>query len=234
MAQKHTPEIVLPTAEHHHTIIFLHGRGSTAAEFHPELFESQASDGRYLPDIFPHAKWLFPTSGMMLNRFGDVESQWFDMWTTENPHERFEEQKTALNEAVARIKAQIAEEAALVGGAQNVVLAGISQGCAVAVAAMLCQGERIGGFVGLSSWFPKVVAGVMPGVEVVKTPVFVGHCQDDSVIEIKYGEGLRDHLEGLGMEVQWQSYPDGGHWVNEPEGIDDMVKFIHEALKNLT
>ena len=56
--------------------------------------------------------------------------QWFDMWSTNNPHDREDEQQEAMNASVSRINGIIAQEISFVGHAQNVILAGISQGCA--------------------------------------------------------------------------------------------------------
>lgn len=72
--------IVEPAEAHTHTVIFLHGRDSTASEFMPEFFESQASDDSTLPKIFPSFKRVFPTSKVRRSERSDTEmSQWFDI-----------------------------------------------------------------------------------------------------------------------------------------------------------
>lgn len=115
------PHIEGPTANHMHTVISLHGRGNTASKLAPEFFQSQASDDRTLPEIFPGFKWVFPALKLRPSaRFDSTEmSQWFDMWcvslpprkkqwltncrSTENPHERMEIQFEGLKESVAQI-----------------------------------------------------------------------------------------------------------------------------------
>jgi lysophospholipase-2 len=62
---------------------------------------------------------------------------------------------------------------------------------------------------------------------VLKTPVFLSHSKDDDVVPIANGKKLCATLEKLGMEVSWKQYEDGGHWINEPQGVDDLVLFIH-------
>jgi lysophospholipase II len=37
-------------------------------------------------------------------------------------------------------------------------------------------------------------------------------------------------LESLGFMVTWKDYQDGGHWINEPQGVDDMVTFLHDEV----
>lgn len=77
--------IVTPLGKHTHTIIFLHGRESSATEFATEFFESQASDRRTLPEIFPTVKWVFPNSGTRNRaRFDAEESQWYVFLMSQN------------------------------------------------------------------------------------------------------------------------------------------------------
>lgn len=147
-------------------------------------------------------------------------SQWFDMWSTQDPYERQNEQQEELNNTVSAILQIIQDEAAIVGGPQNIILGGISQGCASAIHALLRQEARLAGFIGLSSWLPvkETITTTTMGTA-SETPVFLAHCGDDDVIAVRYGEELRDVLAGTGMEVEWCQYGDGGHWVNEPQGI---------------
>ncbi|KAM0721241.1 hypothetical protein Q7P37_003529 [Cladosporium fusiforme] len=215
--------VVQPSARHTHTIIFLHGRDSEAADFASELFESQASDDRTLPEIFPNAKWVFPaTTPLLSERFGVEMSQWFDMWSTENPHERSEKQ--SLSASVSQIQAVVDGEVAIVGSEQ-VFLAGISQGCATAIHALLSSQHCLAGFIGLNSWLPRgdtITASQNAG----STPVILQHTLNDDVVDIEYGRQLREGLEGLGMLVEWHEYEDGGHWLNEPKGVDALVAFL--------
>lgn len=63
------------------------------------------------------------------------------------------------------------------------------------------------------------------------TPAFLSHSKDDDVVPIKNGERLRQGLKALSMAVTWKEYEDGGHWVHEPQGVDDLVEFIREAFR---
>ncbi|KAK7536095.1 Alpha/Beta hydrolase protein [Phyllosticta citribraziliensis] len=248
--------ILNPSAEHSHTVIFLHGRDSTAPEFAVEFFESQASDDKTLPEIFPSFKWVFPTSTLRNSaRFSIEMSQWFDMWSLEDPEEQKETQKAGLSESISSILIAIEDEASLIG-TEKIILGGISQGCATAIHALL-QGERkLGAFVGLCSWLPfqaeiqSITKTARSPAETrdrlrclfrlqhhrenklnsaLETPVLLAHSEDDEVVSIRYGEKLSRGLMELGMPVEWRTYKHGGHWVNEPQGIDDMVGFSHEA-----
>jgi predicted esterase len=124
---------IQPTKQHTHTIIFLHGRDSTAEEFASEIFESQGSDEKTLLEALPNYRWVFPSSGKCTSsRFDTEMSQWFDIWSLEIPEVRNETQAAGLKRSTARILALIELEASLVPH-QHIFLAGISQGCATAV-----------------------------------------------------------------------------------------------------
>ncbi len=61
---------------------------------------------------------------------------------------------------------------------------------------------------------------------VLSTPVLLGHAVDDEVVDIELNRQACAVLELLGMKVQWKEYQDGGHWINEPQGYDDMLLFL--------
>lgn len=265
--------IVAPRGDHTQTIIFLHGRDSIASEFAEEFFESQASDDRTLPEIFPTTRWVFPTSKIRNSaRFETPMSQWFDMWSVENHLEKNETQIEGLRESVKEILDLIRTEAVLISP-DRIILGGISQGCATAIHTLLYGGIRLGGFIGLSSWLPfeaEITTAMADNLEwsvvregfrnrlhyshetlntltdqaettsvlsdlssdfVLETPVFLSHSWDDDVVPIGNGKKLCTTLEKLGMVVSWKQYEDGGHWVNEPQGVDDIVSFIHSCRR---
>jgi lysophospholipase II len=261
--------IVAPCGDHTQTIILLHGRDSIASEFAEEFFESQASDDRTLPEIFPTTRWVFPTSKIRNStRFEAPMSQWFDMWSVENHSEKDEIQIDGLRESVKEILDLIRTEAVLISP-DRIILGGISQGCATAIHTLLYGGIRLGGFIGLSSWLPfepeittpmadnmawrivgdrlhyshkmlntptdqaetTPVHSDLSSTFVLETPVFLSHSQDDDVVPIANGKKLSTTLKKLGMVVSWKQYEDGGHWVNEPQGVDDIVSFIHSCRR---
>jgi len=58
------------------------------------------------------------------------------------------------------------------------------------------------------------------------TPVFLSHSRDDEVVPIRNLEILSQSLKGLGMSVEKKTYDSGGHWISEPEGVDNVVIFL--------
>jgi lysophospholipase-2 len=251
-------QTLLPTVKHTHTLVFLHGKGSSASEFQSDLLESQDSANRYLSDIFPSLRVVFPEAELRMSmRFREEERSWFDMWSVEYPQERMELQEVGLRTSTVYIKGIIREDVEEVG-AENVFLAGISQGCATAIHALFRLDVPIGGFIGLCSWLPRLddikkisgefpkeadrvreLRGILGPISAsisdetrtpLSTPVFLSHSKNDEVVPIEIGRELADGLLGLGMQVEWKEYEDGGHWINEPSGFDDIVAFIKRNM----
>jgi len=151
MAANDNIHVIEPTKKHTHTFILLHGRDSNATEFVTDFFESQASDDRTLLETFPNYKWVLPTSPLRNSaRFETEMSQWFDMWSVENPEERKDLQVQGLKESIAFIMDVIHQEAKFVP-MERIILGGISQGCATAIYALMAIRVQIGGFISLCS-----------------------------------------------------------------------------------
>lgn len=243
-----------PSAPHTHTIIILHGRGSTASAFLHEFQQSLSSSGHTLPELFPSTRWVFPSSALRpLARFpGEIASQWFDTWDISRLELREELQIAGLRESVRSIREIVQREVELLGGRwERVVLAGVSQGGATAAHVLLNLnvagergGKRIGGLMTFCSRMPfpgrgleetraVLGLGLVPGGddEVVRnTPVLGQHCVDDPLVRIGYGRQLREAFEQFGAEVTWKEYEMGGHWIKSPEGIDDAAKWLEDCV----
>lgn len=61
------------------------------------------------------------------------------------------------------------------------------------------------------------------------TPVLLSHSSDDDVVPIQNGRALREIL-GQSQAVEWHEYEDGGHWINEPQGVDDIASFLRRHM----
>lgn len=182
--------------------------------------------------------------------------EWFDIYSLTDPSAREELQVQGLRDSVGFLRNLIRDEIELLGGdASHLFIMGISQGCATGLLAMLVGRCKLGGFIGLSGWMPfraqieatsrkesgdpvmraeldtffTSTIGLedpMPDVSILSTPVMLCHAADDEVVDIELNRQACATLEGLGMKVQWKEYQDGGHWINEPQGYDDIVAFL--------
>ncbi|XXH00885.1 hypothetical protein Hte_007236 [Hypoxylon texense] len=240
--------IVGPKEGHHHThtVIFLHGKGSDCEEFAGEFFKSEASEPaslpRTLPDFFPSFRWVFPSAPLSEStRFQCTESQWFDMWSVEQPNAKPELQTDGLKQSIQLVLDVVEQEEALVPS-KNIFLGGISQGFATVYAAYNLSDKTYAGLVGLCSWAPSAALDIIKGSQdetsnstqdkTRLTNVFLGHSRDDDIVPVREGRILRDTLQGRAdTAVEYHEYEDGGHWVNEPGGIDDLVEFLRRIKR---
>ena len=172
------PFIIHPLSTHLQSIIILHGRGSSASAFGPPLLYTPVSSlqSQTLHTAFPHAKFIFPTASkrraVVYNRASI--NQWFDNWSLTEPTEREELQIEGLRESSAYIHSLLREEIELVG-AGNVVLGGLSQGCAASLVALLMwEGEPLGAAFGMCGWLP-----FRKQMEEIAQPRYDGDDEDD-------------------------------------------------------
>ncbi|KAL8827966.1 MAG: hypothetical protein Q9191_002872 [Dirinaria sp. TL-2023a] len=150
------PLVVPALGEHRQTFILLHGRGSHATKFGPPLLASAIPGFGSLPAAFPHAKFVFPNASRRraacFNR--SLIHQWFDHASLQTPSVREELQIPGLRETSLFLHGLLRREIALVG-AENVVLGGLSQGCAAALIAMLLwHGDPIAAVFGMCGYLP--------------------------------------------------------------------------------
>ena len=185
------PLIIPPSTEHTHSVILLHGRGSNATRFGLALLDSKTSSDKSLQQLFPSVKFIFPTAkkrrSTALKRV--KINQWFDNFSLEDPSERPELQYEGLKETSEVIHRLVRQEAAsLAEGLRNVIIGGLSQGCAMALICLLSfngncgdadpiaassEGistsrsgkQSLGGFIGMSGWLPfaqDIVSAALP------------------------------------------------------------------------
>ena len=144
------------SGKHTQSFVILHGRGSNGELFGHALLQTPIPGFGTLQDAFPDAKFIFPTASkrraQIFNR--TPINQWFDNWSLQTPTEREELQFDGLRESTAFVHDLLKAEIAIVG-ASNVVLWGLSQGCAISMMALLLwEGEKFGAAIGMCGWLP--------------------------------------------------------------------------------
>lgn len=146
--------VVDPTTSHSHTVILLHGLGSNGEKFGAELLETGiSSSGHKLTTLFPGARFIFPTSKRRRSSaFGrSVLTQWFDITRLEDPSYRQERQLQGLAESAQEIMEILANELKMVPP-QNLIIGGLSQGCAMSLPILLSLNQPIGGYIGMCGY----------------------------------------------------------------------------------
>ena len=151
--------IVEPSSEHTHTAIMLHGRSSNGPEFADELAETAAPGQKPLTQRFPGWRWVFPSSQELWSTvFEETIPAWFEAHSLTDPTEREELQMGGIRQSVAYLQSVLSREVERLGGkTEKLVIMGISQGGAIGMWTLLCQGNldrRFGAFIGASTWLP--------------------------------------------------------------------------------
>jgi phospholipase/carboxylesterase len=184
-----------PTA----TILILHGLGADGNDFVPVAGELDLQAVGPVRFVFPHA----PEMPVTING-GYRMRAWYDILGTE---EQGVQDEAGLRRSQQLVEALIARERQRGIPAHRIVLAGFSQGCAMALLTGLRHPERLAGIAGLSGYLPLPEATAAERTAAnAGTPIFLAHGTHDNVIELHRAEASRDALRALGYEVEWHEY----------------------------
>lgn len=215
----------LPAAgEHRATVFLLHGLGADGHDLAPLVPALRLPASLGVRFRFPEA----PRRPVTVNG-GFVMRAWYDIPALDGNGRAH---PGHLREAVAGTRALLAEEIARGIPAERIVLAGFSQGGAVALAAATGEGApgeplpSLAGVAALSTYLPAGAAPV-PAPEGAP-PIFMAHGEHDDLVPYALGVGSRDRLRAAGWEVEFHSYPIA-HAIS-PEEIHDLGRFLRRAL----
>lgn len=182
------------------SVIVLHGLGADGNDFVPIANELSLDAVGPVRFVFPHA----PVMPVTINN-GYRMRAWYDILGTDLVRR---EDEAGLRASVAAIEALLAKEKDRGMPAHRIVLAGFSQGCAMALMTGLRHRERLAGIVGLSGYLPLAAMTHAERSDAnALTPVFMAHGQLDNVVPLARGRASCDLLRGLGYDVQWHEYP---------------------------
>ncbi|GGA79235.1 carboxylesterase [Arenimonas soli] len=182
------------------TILWLHGLGADGHDFAPIVPELLRPGWPALRFVFPHA----PVRPVTLNN-GVPMRAWYDLKNLDLDQRADE---SGVRESIAQVEALIARENARGVPPERLLLAGFSQGGAIALAAGVRRERAVAGLIGLSTYLPMgstTKAEATP--QALATPVFMAHGTHDPVVPEGFGARSRDLLKTLGMDVDWHSYP---------------------------
>lgn len=186
------------------SVVWLHGLGADGHDFLPIVPELQRDGWPGVRFVFPHA----PVRAVTINN-GVRMRAWYDIldlgFTDGSGTRKVDDAGVA--ESVAQVEALVANEVARGIAPGNVLLAGFSQGGAVALATMLRRAQPLAGVIALSTYLPGAHAaeGVLaPGA--TTQPVFMAHGRMDPVVPFQAGEASAARLRQLGFAVDWHAY----------------------------
>jgi phospholipase/carboxylesterase len=178
-------------------IIWLHGLGADGHDFEPIVPELGLPASLPVRFVFPHA----PLMPVTLNG-GAVMRAWYDVAGDGRQDE------AGIRASQARVEAIIGGEMRRGIRAASIVLAGFSQGGAVALQTGLRHPERLAGILALSTYLPladKLATEANPANRAV--PILMCQGTQDPVIPLSAATRSRDALRALGYTVDWKEYP---------------------------
>ncbi len=204
-----------PTA----SVIWLHGLGADGNDFAPIVPELRLPKAA-IRFVFPHA----PVRPVTING-GMRMRAWYDI--TDGANRREDERGVRASQVL--IEALVGREKERGTKAGRLVLAGFSQGGAIALHTGLRHPERIAGIMALSTYVPvgeKLSAEASTANRDV--PIFMGHGSDDPIIPLARAEQSRNLLKSLGYPAEWHKYA-MPHSVC-PEELADIGTWLGKVL----
>jgi len=186
------------------SVIWLHGLGADGHDFEPIVPELNLPETLSLRFVFPHAQ-IRPVT---VN--GGMEMRaWYDIFSLDRDGPVDEHGIRQSSEVLQQLVAREQDRGI---DADNIVLAGFSQGGAIAVHTALRSTTRLGGLMALSTFLPlkdtlqsEVIDN--PGARWQGLPVFMAHGSFDPMIPPEFGRQSADLLILSGIEVEWHDYP---------------------------
>lgn len=207
-----------PTA----SVIWLHGLGADGSDFVPVVSELGLPEDLPVRFIFPHA----PAIPITCNN-GYVMRGWYDIIHFDQINRETDSHGVARS--VEAVRALIRHENERGIPASRIILAGFSQGGAIAYTAGLTHPDKLAGIVALSTYIPAPEL-IEDGQTAANraTPVFAGHGSMDPIVPVTLGKAACEKLAAQGYPVSWHTYP-MQHSVCMPE-IVAIGEFIEHCL----
>lgn len=202
-------------------VVVLHGLGADGNDFVPIAEELQLASVGPVRFVFPHA----PVMPVTINN-GYPMRAWYDILGAELVRR---EDEAGLRRSLTAVDGLLAQQRERGIAPHRTVLAGFSQGCAMALLTGLRHAERLGGIIGLSGYLPLAATTEAERSHAnALTPIFMAHGRHDNIVPLARGADSRDALRALGYDVDWHEYP-MAHSVC-PEEIRDINRWLLRVL----
>ena len=202
-------------------VIWMHGLGADAHDFEPVIPMLDFGSRRPVRYVFPNA----PVRPVTLNG-GMAMRAWYDLLSMDR---NAPEDETGIRDSAAGIDALISKEIERGISATQIVIAGFSQGGAMALFTALRYREALAGVLALSTYLPLAAAVLTERTDAnARLPIFMAHGEMDDVVPINFARNSRKRLTQLGHEVEWHEYP-MPHSVS-PDELADIKVFLDRVL----
>jgi phospholipase/carboxylesterase len=181
-------------------VIWLHGLGADGHDFAPIVPQLNLPPASAIRFIFPHA----PTQPVTING-GYVMRAWYDIVAADL---RARQDKDGIVQSAQKIMELMEDQQRQGIDTQNIILAGFSQGAALALHLGLRSGIKFAGIMALSGYLPLAEEmPVAPADPATQSPIFMAHGVYDPIVPLEAGTESRQRLESLGYLIDWHEYP---------------------------
>ncbi|MDP6183453.1 MAG: alpha/beta fold hydrolase [Gammaproteobacteria bacterium] len=203
------------------SVIWLHGLGADGYDFEPIVAELGLGKGYGIRFLFPHApvRPITINAGMEMRGWYDIDEQGLNQRVDER----------GIRESAAAVAALLDAEIATGIDNRRIVLAGFSQGGAIALHLGLRYPQRLGGILALSTYLPlKDTLSSEADAAQESLSIFFGHGSYDPLIPEALGSDSARLLEAAGYVVEYHTYP-VQHTVSQEE-IRDISGWLVRRL----
>ena len=201
------------------SVIWLHGLGADGYDFAPVVDMLNLAQVRF---ILPHA----PSMAVTRNN-GYVMPAWYDLYA---PSESQQEDLVGITRSEGYLNSLIENEIKRGIASDKIVLAGFSQGGAIALHTATRYPKKLAGVLALSTYLPlKSTLAKQAHAANLVTPIFMAHGRTDDIISLDRALASRLSLEETGFAVQWHEYA-MAHSVCAEE-INDIRVFLTELFQ---
>ena len=194
------PSIELETAsDPTASVIWLHGLGADGNDFVPIVPELKLPATLALRFVFPHA----PVRKVTINN-GVAMRAWYDIAAADLNNRA---DMVGVRQSQAEVEALIAREKTRGIAASRIVLAGFSQGGAIALHTAVRHQERLAGVIALSTYLVNADKLAEEAAAINRDlPIFMAHGTADPVVRFEWGDASRRALVANGYRVDWHAY----------------------------
>ena len=183
------------------SVIWLHGLGADGHDFEPIVPELRLPADMQVRFVFPHA----PERPVTING-GMRMRAWYDILTLDR---NGPEDEAGVLESGSLLERIIEREHERGSDYARIVVAGFSQGGAIALHTALRFSQRLAGVMALSTYLPlsqSFATDVAARATAIELPIFMAHGSLDPMLPIDLGQSSRRLLEQSGYRVEWHEY----------------------------
>jgi len=186
--------------EPRHAVIWLHGLGADGHDFVPIVPHLRSAAARPVRFIFPHA----PVRPVTVNG-GMAMRAWYDILGLQIDRDQ---DQAGIRASLAQVDALIDDQIAAGMPSAHIILAGFSQGGAIALRCGLARQRPLGGIMVLSAYLldaDSLEHWSAPAS--AQVPIFIGHGSEDPIVPVGLGQASARRLQQAGHAVEWRTWP---------------------------